>query len=205
MSVFSADIGEGKRKIKPDKECAECGKRTKNHKEISVCPYHRFSQTILNSNHNNLRQIFIEICYDREINTFNIVQYVAKMLKAKDGIHKKPKQFIEDVCRFAMMGVRGKKLGNSYLSPKTISLYLRYARLPFHLYKQHLRKEHFSLCMNQGYDFEESLQACYGKDASKAFRIVIDELLKRRDRYILILANTQIPPNLYPSILSYLT
>jgi hypothetical protein len=152
-SIFSVSTVSRRRrkkkggKLKAKKECTECEKRRKAKISVAVCPYHRFRHTIINSSHENLRQVFIEICYDREFNTFNIVQFVARMLKPKGGLRAKGKIFVEDLCRFAMMGVRGKKLGNSYVAPETITTYLKNARLPFSLYKRHLHKGHFSLCI----------------------------------------------------------
>jgi len=190
---------------KAKKSCADCDKKRKGGGG-TTCAYHRFSQVVLGcpeSDLGKIKQVFIEICYDREFNTFNIVQFVSRMLRTKNGLRKRSKEFVDEVCKFAMMGVRGKTRGtNSYVAPDTIAVFLKNSKLPFHLYRHHLTKEHFPQCVKNGYPIQDSLNACYGEKLSKSLNSVIEPIQNRYEDYLRALPT--MPGSVCVLILSYL-
>lgn len=179
------------------KKCQDCEKKK------DLCTYHRFRDIIIrcpDDDISKLKQVFIEICYDREFNTYKTVQFVARMLKQKNGFCQKPRSFVNEVSKFAMMGVRGKR-GNSYISPETISIFLKNSDLPFSLLKRHLSKKHFNQCVKNGYPIRRSIEACYSDKLARSFYKIIDPIRERQSVYMRYLPS--LPGNVVDIILKY--
>lgn len=180
---------------KDEDTCDDCSKM--------LCSYHRFSRLILQSRIETLRQKFIEICYDREFNSYNIIIFVTRMLR-EQTIQEKGKDFVNEICRFAMMGVRGKRMNKTYVSPTTITLFMKNAQLPFYLYKRHLKEEHFNLCLKNGFPLEESLNACYQKKEYKKIKTIARKITQRRNHYLHLLGEQNLPIKIAMTILDFL-
>jgi hypothetical protein len=184
----SKSDNSGKLKTRRIKDCQNCNKVRRDKSKHTLCSFHRFKERILsiNTTVKTLKEVFIEISYDREFHAINIVNFVGRLLKHKD-IYIKDSKFINELCFLSMMGLRGKKKNNSvgfHLTPDIVTQFMLHSDLDFDIYKPYLEKEHLELCINKGFPIKKSILSCYNKKESTEIINVLNIINNRDNKLI---------------------
>lgn len=148
-----------------------------------MCPKHCFTNIVLESC--SIDDIKNKLCFhdnsSRSPLNYNecCTVYLPSLISQKAVRKKKSSEFINDLVRYVLTA-KGKV---KKLTPVIVKKYIRNAPIDIEFWSQYrLDRKLFSLCIENGYPYHESINACFKKSEAKTLLNYVDLIVAREEQ-----------------------